>query len=277
MVKLRMTSNLLSKWTSHVSKSSNSRGKLPGPNSDLQYNSSAKRWIHEDNVLINSRVLYSVKFLGHVEVDYPKGLDIVRESIKKLEFQEHLRRSQGQKIRTVELAISIDGIALRDPKTKIATNEFPLHRISYCADDKSERKYLSFITKIEEGSIRHECFVFVSDKLSEEITLTIGQAFDLAYKKFLDSSGNDIDAKRELIHAKRKINELERKVMELERRLQTRERCNSTITSANNIQTNTLTNNTRNPKSQPVIDLTLTTKKLATSMNQNQSSLVEII
>ena len=29
---------------------------------------------------------------------------------------------------------------------------------------------------------KHECFVFISDKLAEEITLTIGQAFELAYK-----------------------------------------------------------------------------------------------
>lgn len=28
----------------------------------------------------------------------------------------------------------------------------------------------------------HECFVFVSNKLASDITLTIGQAFDLAYK-----------------------------------------------------------------------------------------------
>jgi Phosphotyrosine interaction domain (PTB/PID) len=28
----------------------------------------------------------------------------------------------------------------------------------------------------------HECFVFVSNKLASDITLTIGQAFDLAYR-----------------------------------------------------------------------------------------------
>lgn len=29
---------------------------------------------------------------------------------------------------------------------------------------------------------KHECFVFISTKLASEITLTIGQAFDLAYR-----------------------------------------------------------------------------------------------
>lgn len=28
----------------------------------------------------------------------------------------------------------------------------------------------------------HECFVFISSKLASDITLTIGQAFELAYR-----------------------------------------------------------------------------------------------
>lgn len=61
-------------------------------------------------------------------------------------------------------------------------HQYPLHRISYCADDKGEKKFFSFIAKESAENEQHSCFVFVSDKLAEEITLTIGQAFDLAYK-----------------------------------------------------------------------------------------------
>lgn len=43
-------------------------------------------------------------------------------------------------------------------------NQYPLHRISYCADDKAEKKFFSFIAK-EQDSEHHVCFVFVSDKL----------------------------------------------------------------------------------------------------------------
>lgn len=43
-------------------------------------------------------------------------------------------------------------------------NQYPLHRISYCADDKGEKKFFSFIAK-EQDSDHHVCFVFVSDKL----------------------------------------------------------------------------------------------------------------
>merc|ERR1712025_691404 len=70
--------------------------------------------------------------------------------------------------------------------------------------------FFSFIAK-EADSDKHTCFVFVSDKLAEEITLTIGQAFDLAYKRFL--SGKSVESESE------KIARLERENAELRQRL----------------------------------------------------------
>ena len=40
---------------------------------------------------------------------------------------------------------------------------------------------------------------------AEEITLTIGQAFDLAYKKFMETSGKDIDMKKQFILLQKKV------------------------------------------------------------------------
>lgn len=314
MVKLKVSSNIL-KWPvsklalrSHNSSLSTSSGTNDdSSNNDIYHNTSSsvsnyhhhhhhnqnnpnsanpKRWIHDDLMLINGHVVYLVKFLGNVEVEQPKGLEIVKDSIKKLEFQEHLKRSEGEKIKRVELTISIDGVAIRDPKSKLNIHQFPLHRISYCADDKSERKFLSFITKVQDGSDRHECFVFVSDKLSEEITLTIGQAFDLAYRKFLDASGQDFDTKKELVQARKRIEELERKVTDLEQKLaekghnpmpdvtqaitdrsQTDKRnetkAKPTILPPKALTTNLLKNGSTNQSpSSPTIDLSLATTKL---------------
>ena len=42
-------------------------------------------------------------------------------------------------------------------------------RISYCADDKAEKRFFSFIAK-EADSEKHTCFVFVSDKLVSKNT-----------------------------------------------------------------------------------------------------------
>ena len=41
---------------------------------------------------------------------------------------------------------------------------YPLHRISYCADDKRDKKLFAFIAK-DSGAQRHSCYVFECDKM----------------------------------------------------------------------------------------------------------------
>lgn len=132
-----------------------------------------------------------------------------------------------------------------------------LHRISFCADDKTDKRIFTFICKDSESN-KHLCYVFDSEKCvsvscvfvfslkqmfethsaecgfilyfdllllttnaavkkrcsdtegidhdqsvapllqAEEITLTIGQAFDLAYKKFLESGGKDVETRKQI-------------------------------------------------------------------------------
>lgn len=40
---------------------------------------------------------------------------------------------------------------------------------------------------------------------AEEITLTVGQAFDLAYKRFLETSNRDADPKKQLLMLQKKV------------------------------------------------------------------------
>uniref|UniRef100_T1H2P5 PID domain-containing protein n=1 Tax=Megaselia scalaris TaxID=36166 RepID=T1H2P5_MEGSC len=116
-----------------------------------------------------------------------------------------------QKLKKVEITVSIDGVAIQEPRTQKILHQYPLHNISYCADEKGVKKFFTFIAKNSpkqqndsagtsstslnghmngtsqpaqptDGEESHECFVFVSSKLASDITLTIGQAFDLAYK-----------------------------------------------------------------------------------------------
>ena len=42
-------------------------------------------------------------------------------------------------------------------------HQYALHRISYCADDKTDKRMLTFIAKETEDN-KHECYVFDSDK-----------------------------------------------------------------------------------------------------------------
>lgn len=177
-----------------------------------------RNWIHPPDALQRGHIAYLVKFLGNTEVDQPKGIEVVKEGIRKLKFNQQLRKAEGNKTPKVELTISIDGVAIQEPKTKRIMHQYPLHRISYCADDKGEKKFFSFIAK-EADSERHICYVFVSDKLAEEITLTIGQAFDLAYRRFLETSGKDLEVQRRLMLLQQKVKRLETENSTLRQRL----------------------------------------------------------
>ena len=54
---------------------------------------------------------------------------------------------------------------------------------------------------------------------AEEITLTIGQAFELAYKKFLESKGKDLEKQKESMVMQKRIELLENENKELKKRL----------------------------------------------------------
>ncbi|XP_011301628.1 PTB domain-containing engulfment adapter protein 1 [Fopius arisanus] len=209
-----MRNSTLLKWAQNSTNNKNQPSKNGGTN---------KNWIHPPDALQKGHIAYLVKYLGSTEVDQPKGIEVVKEAICKLKFNQQLKKSEGSKIPKVELTISIDGVAIQEPKTKTTPkrimHQYPLHRISYCADDKGEKRFFSFIAK-EENAERHTCFVFVSDKLAEEITLTIGQAFGLAYRRFLETSGKDLETQRRCMVLQQKIRRLEQENNTYRQRLQ---------------------------------------------------------
>lgn len=140
-------------------------------------------------------------------MDQPKGIEVVKEAIRKLQFAQQMKKAETgtqEKFKKLEITISIKGVAIQEPRTHKILHQFPLYNISYCADEKGVKKFFSFIAKTVktqdgsdptsnghangngDGSAKvqesHECFVFISNKLASDITLTIGQAFDLAYR-----------------------------------------------------------------------------------------------
>ncbi|KAG0725845.1 PTB domain-containing engulfment adapter protein 1 [Chionoecetes opilio] len=192
---------------------------LSHPNVFFSFLSTAnKNWLHNPEALQKGHIAYLVKFLGSTEVNQPKGIEVVKEGIRKLKFNQQLKKAEGSKTPKVELTVSIDGVAIHEPKTKRNLYQYPLHRISYCADDKAEKRFFSFIAK-EADSDKHTCFVFVSDKLAEEITLTIGQAFDLAYRRFVETSGREVEMRRQQFILQKRVQSLEEENQTLKTRI----------------------------------------------------------
>ncbi|XP_016410241.1 PTB domain-containing engulfment adapter protein 1-like isoform X4 [Sinocyclocheilus rhinocerous] len=177
-----------------------------------------KPCIHTPEALVRSHVVYNTKFLGITEVEQPKGTDMVRVAVRKLKFQKHIKKSEGQKTPKVELQISIYGVKILDPKTKEMQHNCQLHRMSFCADDKTDKRIFTFICT-EPETKKHLCYVFDSEKCAEEITLAIGQAFDLAYKKFLESGGKDVETRKQIGNLQKRIQDLEMENSKLKKKL----------------------------------------------------------
>uniref|UniRef100_A0A3B1JP57 GULP PTB domain containing engulfment adaptor 1 n=1 Tax=Astyanax mexicanus TaxID=7994 RepID=A0A3B1JP57_ASTMX len=135
------------------------------------------------------------------------------------QFQRHIKKSEGQKLPKVELQISIYGVKILDPKTKEIQHNCQLHRMSFCADDKTDKRIFTYICT-EPETKRHLCYVFDSEKCAEEITVAIGQAFDLAYKKFLESGGKDVETRKQIGNLQKRIQDLEMENSKLKKQLQ---------------------------------------------------------
>ncbi|XP_037096245.1 PTB domain-containing engulfment adapter protein 1 isoform X4 [Syngnathus acus] len=178
-----------------------------------------KSWMHMPEALAKHYIAYNAKFLGNTEVEAPKGTEVVKDAVRKLKFQRHIKKSEGQKTPKVELQISIYGVKILEPKTKEVQHNCQLHRISFCADDKTDKRIFTFICKDSECN-KHLCYVFDSEKCAEEITLTIGQAFDLAYKKFLESGGKDVETRKQIGSLQKRIQELESENSDMKQQLQ---------------------------------------------------------
>lgn len=70
------------------------------------------------NAFVVSIKVNMFQYLGSTEVDQPKGIEVVKDAICKLKFNQQIRKSEGTKTPKVELTISIDGVAIQEPKTK---------------------------------------------------------------------------------------------------------------------------------------------------------------
>ncbi|NWJ06417.1 GULP1 protein, partial [Crypturellus undulatus] len=176
-------------------------------------------WLHVSVCILILTNLQPFQFLGSTEVEQPKGTEVVRDAVRKLKFARHIKKSEGLKTPKVELQISIYGVKILDPKTKEVQHNCQLHRISFCADDKTDKRIFTFICKDSESN-KHLCYVFDSEKCAEEITLTIGQAFDLAYRKFLESGGKDVETRKQIASLQKRIQELEAENSELKNKVQ---------------------------------------------------------
>uniref|UniRef100_H2Z2D8 PID domain-containing protein n=1 Tax=Ciona savignyi TaxID=51511 RepID=H2Z2D8_CIOSA len=181
----------------------------------------ANKWIHPDATLLTSKVVYNVKFVGMTEAKGPRGIDVVNDALQKLKFSRHIKRTEGAKPPKVELSINIHGVKITDNRTKVDLHDIPLHRVSFCADDKQDKRMFSFIAKSDDG--KHYCYGLDSQHEANNITLTIGQSFELAYTSFLKTD-KGVATSKQVVDLNKRIHVLEKENSDLKQRISELER-----------------------------------------------------
>eukprot|EP00794_Sanderia_malayensis_P003586 gene3586-4091_t len=182
-----------------------------------------RQWIHSERALTAGFAVYQARLLGFTEVSEARGTEPVREALKKIQFANELKRSEagrkGSKLQKIEFHVSVDAVRLIDAKSKALITQKPLHRISYCADDHINKKVFAFIAK--EDSNAHNCYALFTERDAAELTVTVGQAFELAYKRYLNKGKpmpkND---NNELVQLKQQMALVNAENMKLKQQLQ---------------------------------------------------------
>lgn len=56
---------------------------------------------------------FIAQFLGNTQVEQAKGIEVVKEAIRKLQFTQQIKKAEGVKSKKVEITVSVDGVAIQ--------------------------------------------------------------------------------------------------------------------------------------------------------------------
>ncbi|XP_068594688.1 C-Jun-amino-terminal kinase-interacting protein 1 [Brachionichthys hirsutus] len=136
---------------------------------------------------------YRLKFLGSVQVPFHKGNDVLCAAMQKVATDR--RTSVGSNPpSSCLLEVSVKGIRLAVQEDYFAFDRgnecnhfFQLKNVSFCGYHPKNSKYFGFITK-HPADPRFACHVFVSENATKPVAESVGKAFQLYYKEFVEVS-----------------------------------------------------------------------------------------
>ncbi|KAJ8248905.1 hypothetical protein GJAV_G00229030 [Gymnothorax javanicus] len=134
---------------------------------------------------------FRVKFLGSVQVPYHKGTDVLCAAMQKIATNRRLTVQFNPPASCI-LEITIKGvkIAVQDEysafdKGNKCSHFFHLKNVSFCGYHPKNNKYFGFITK-HPADQRFACHVFVAENSMKPVAESVGRAFKLYYKEFVE-------------------------------------------------------------------------------------------
>eukprot|EP00117_Sycon_ciliatum_P029623 scpid50655/ scgid2586/ PTB domain-containing engulfment adapter protein 1; Cell death protein 6 homolog; PTB domain adapter protein CED-6 len=149
-------------------------------------------WIHEDQTLQQDSVRYNVKYLGFKETQQAKGSDVIIQAIAALKSNSKKHRASSRSP-WLSLFISQDSLRLVDdstPDEPVLIFEFATHRVSSVSEYKQDDIY--FGMTIRHGRLgQHKVHIFETDHESQNVALTLAQAFHLAFSRYMQIHAED--------------------------------------------------------------------------------------
>ncbi|XP_012686116.1 C-Jun-amino-terminal kinase-interacting protein 1 isoform X2 [Clupea harengus] len=134
---------------------------------------------------------HRLKFLGSVQVPYHKGNDVLCAAMQKIATNRRMTVQYNPPSSCI-LEINVKGVKLvvqEDYGAYESENPcnhfFQLKNISFCGYHPKNNKYFGFITK-HPADQRFACHVFVSEHSTKPLAESVGKAFQLYYKEFVE-------------------------------------------------------------------------------------------
>ncbi|XP_056365286.1 low density lipoprotein receptor adapter protein 1 [Oenanthe melanoleuca] len=138
-----------------------------------------ENWTDTRETLLEG-MLFSLKYLGMTLVEQPKGEELSAAAVKRIVATA---KASGKKLQKVTLKVSPRGIVLRDSSTNELIENISIYRISYCTADKSHDKVFAYIAQNQlNESLECHAFLCSKRKMAQAVTLTVAQAFRIAFE-----------------------------------------------------------------------------------------------
>uniref|UniRef100_A0A669PPE7 Low density lipoprotein receptor adaptor protein 1 n=1 Tax=Phasianus colchicus TaxID=9054 RepID=A0A669PPE7_PHACC len=155
-----------------------------------------ENWTDTRETLLEG-VLFSLKYLGMTLVEQPKGEELSAAAVKRIVATA---KASGKKLQKVTLKVSPRGIVLNDSGTNELIENVSIYRISYCTADKIHDKVFAYIAQNQlNENLECHAFLCTKRKMAQAVTLTVAQAFKIAFEFWQASKEGDNCCKKGLV------------------------------------------------------------------------------
>ncbi|OCT94908.1 hypothetical protein XELAEV_18012591mg [Xenopus laevis] len=138
-----------------------------------------ENWTDTRETLLEG-MLFHLKYLGMTLVEQPKGEELSATAVKRIVATA---KASGKKLQKVLLKVSPRGIILYDSASNQLIENVSIYRISYCTADKMHDKVFAYIAQSQQNeTLECHAFLCTKRKMAQAVTLTVAQAFKVAFE-----------------------------------------------------------------------------------------------